>query len=42
MTRILLGARAPDERAVPPQHAWMVPASRLGRIGGSQGMVGPG
>ena len=39
MTRILLGARAPEGHAAPSPQAWMIPASRLG--GGVQGRLGP-
>jgi hypothetical protein len=39
MTRILLGARAPEGQVAPSPQAWMIPASRLG--GGVQGRLGP-
>jgi cell division protease FtsH len=40
LTRILLGARAPDGQVVPSPGAWMMQASRL--RGGWSGVVGPG
>jgi ATP-dependent 26S proteasome regulatory subunit len=41
MTRILLGARAPEGLAAPSPQAWMIPASRLGRGSSYQARLGP-
>jgi SpoVK/Ycf46/Vps4 family AAA+-type ATPase len=40
MTRILLGARAPEGQVAPSPAAWMARAARLGS-GGQTGILGP-